>query len=255
MNASSESSLWADRSAYRQQVRLAAVQVAGLSANELSVAIAYEVEPFSGIPAAEAEVVWKEAASEDQAVRVFDVAIARRKRRSSAEAVASRLFPTLLVLGALAVVAMAVDGAVILRRTAVLRRSLSMREPLEAELGRLAGETRRIRAEAAALRERRAAAVRAQETCARLRAAYPEALQALARACGGRAVVTSLGAPGEPFALTIEAAASSSECAAETLVDLTKALEACGWSLEPGSIVSRSVGSTVAFSALARRRP
>lgn len=44
------------REVYRQRVRMPEVQVAGLSEAELQSALAYEVEPFSGIPSALAEI-------------------------------------------------------------------------------------------------------------------------------------------------------------------------------------------------------
>ena len=47
-----------DANAFRQQVRMAAVQVTGLRQDELAMALAYEVEPFSGVPAGDAEVAY-----------------------------------------------------------------------------------------------------------------------------------------------------------------------------------------------------
>ena len=96
-----------DESAFRQQVRMAAVQVAGLRPDELSAALAYEVEPFSGIPAAEAELAYTPVVYSDPAVRVFDVAVRRRKSR--ADKGGGRYLIPIIVVGIIALVIAGID--------------------------------------------------------------------------------------------------------------------------------------------------
>ena len=77
MSRKKTDSVMDDPSAFRQQVRMAAVQVTGLRPDELSTALAYEIEPFSGIPAAEAELAYSPVVDPDPTVSVYDVAVRR----------------------------------------------------------------------------------------------------------------------------------------------------------------------------------
>ena len=83
MSRKKTDSVMDDPSAFRQQVRIAAVQVTGLRPDELAAALAYEVEPLSGIPAAEAELAYSPVVDPDPTVRVYDVAVRRRKNRAA----------------------------------------------------------------------------------------------------------------------------------------------------------------------------
>ena len=52
---------------FRQRVNLPAAQVAGLAETELAAALAFECEPFSGIPRSEGEMAWRRLGGEGDA--------------------------------------------------------------------------------------------------------------------------------------------------------------------------------------------
>ena len=229
--------------AFHQQVRMASVQVTGLRPDELAMALAYEVEPFSGIPASEAEVTYVPAVDPDPAVRVFDVTVKRKKNRSATGG--ARFLVPLLVLGALALVLAAVDFFFTHQRLVALRKEVAVQANLEAQLDAVRRPTAAARAEAQALRERRETAARAQDEAARARSAYAEIMKAIAAAYGERAVLMTL--DGGPSALRIKGVAVTAAAAADVQVALTKSATKLGWRLMPGPIAVSTPGLTAEF--------
>ena len=249
MNESEQKRLFADRSAFRQRLKMAAVQVAGLQPDELARALAYEVEPFSGIPAAEAQLAFVPVEDPDPSVRVYDIAVTRR-RKGSASADGDRLarFLRPAVLAAvLILLGTGADFAWLSWRTSRLERACAVRAPLQRRLRQVASETRAAQDEAARLRSAREASAAAQEGFARLRGVFPELLQTLAGVCGGRAVVRELKSGETPFAVTVRAVAPGADAAAAVTVGIAKALAPRGWTAESGPLTARRDGSTAEF--------
>ena len=232
-----------DVNAFRQQVRMAAVQVTGLRPDELTMALAYEVEPFSGIPAAEAEVTYVPVVDADPAVRVYDVAVRRRKNRAGTSG--PRFLVPVFVLGMLALVLAAADFIFLQTRLRKLEGQVAVQTRLEAQLDAVRKPTAAARAEAHTLREQRETARRAQDEAARARAAYPAMLKAIATACGERAVLKTL--DGGPSALSVAGMAVTASAAADVQVELTAAVAELGWRLAPGPIGVRTPGLTAEF--------
>ena len=201
-----------DPSAFRQQVRIAAVQVTGLRPDELAAALAYEVEPLSGIPAAEAELDYTPVVDADPTVRVYDVAVRRRKGRAGTGG--SRFLLPLVILGILVLLVAGADFVRTSARLRALKKDVAAQGALQAQLD----------------------AVRS----------YAEILDTIASACGERAVLTSLG--GDAFAIRLSGVAVTADAAAETLVALTEAAAKQGWRVAPGPIAVRTPGLTAEFT-------
>ena len=243
MTRNGQSAAKSDANAFRQQVRMAAVQVTGLRPDELATALAYEVEPFSGIPAAEAEVTYVPVVDADPSVRVYDVAVRRKKSRSATGG--ARFLVPLLVIGALALVLAAADFVFMQRRLGALRKEVAVQTNLEAQLDAVRRPAAAARAEAQALRERRETAARAQDEAARARAAYADILKAIAAAYGERAVLMTL--DGGPAVLRVKGVAVTAAAAADVQVALTKSAIERGWRLTLGPIAVRTPGLTAEF--------
>ena len=232
-----------DPSAFRQQVRMAAVQVTGLRPDELSTALAYEIEPFSGIPAAEVELAYSPVVDPDPTVRVYDVAVRRKKNRAAKGG--ERYLLPLLILGILALVLAGVDFFFTSRRLDGLKKSVAEQAHLQSALDAVRTPAKAARNEARAIRERREAATRAQDAAAKARNAYADILEAIAEACGDRAVLSSL--DGGAFTLRLTGVAVTASGAADTLVALADAAAKRGWRLSTGPITVRTPGQTAEF--------
>lgn len=248
--ASRETDIFEDPKAFRQQVRLAAVQVAALGDAELSAALAYEVEPFSKIPAGEADVAWRENTTESTAaVKVYDVAVVRRRSRSSAKTNDGKKMLNAIV-GAVAILsaaAVAVDFHLVSSHRDELRRAVAAQTPLDEELRRLEELENGVRSEARRIREGREREEGAQRRVAALRSALPDALGCIAAVCGGRIVVREISSP-EPFIVDFRALAATPDGAAEILARLGDALPAKGWRMESGSLAANAAGTMAEFS-------
>lgn len=247
-------SLWNDAQAFRLEVRMARVQVASLGEEELASALAYEVEPFSKIPASEAEIVWREAGGHDASMLVFETVERRLGRRRVKETgdgkgkgAQDQLLKYALAIGAIVVLLIACDWAYLGWKVRTLGCAVAQQRPLDAEIKRIEAAARTVQAEAAELRGRREAAISAQDRVERLRAAFPSLMDAVAKVCGGKTVVRSF-ETADSFEIEMRAVASSAQAAAIVMADLAKAAEAIGWSLEPGTIVAAPNGATVEFS-------
>lgn len=235
--------------AFRQQVRLAAVQVAALGDAELATALAYELEPFSKIPAADADVAWRESAESNATVKVYDVAVLHRRagRRSNGQGGAKYLNAIVAAIALLTVAAVGVDYFILSSRKGELHREISAQMPLDVELRRLEDRERSLRNEARRIRERRVSEEAAQIRAGALRSAIPDALDAVAAVCGGKIVVKEISSP-SPFELEIRAVAVTAENAAAIMAQLGDAVSAKGWGLEPTQLAANSAGTMVDFS-------
>lgn len=231
-----------DDYAFHQQVRMAAVQVMGLRPEELAAALAYEVEPFSGIPANEAEITFTPVADPDPAIRVYDVSVRRRRAEGSRS---ERLLKPLLLAGAAALLLATADFAFTSRKLGALKRDVARRAELQRQLDAAIKPAAAMRSEAQKLRNSREAAARAQNDAARERATYAKMLSAIADACGERAVLKSL--DGNAASLRVKGSAVSATAAADVLVDLTAKASLFGWRLAPGSISVCTPGQTAGF--------
>ena len=233
-----------DPSAFRQQVRMAAVHVVGLKPTELEMALAYEVEPSSGVPAAEAEIAFRLLTDEDPTVRVYEVAVRRRLAKSASGA--ERYVRPLTIVGVILVALVAVDATHALWTRSRLMRDVAERERLDAKIRAVQREAKSARDEAQKVRARREAAAKAQDDVARYRAAWPELLEAIAESCGEKAVLTSLSADG-PFRVKMRATAVSPRAAADVMVALTAAAGKLKWRVTPGAAAASARGTTTTF--------
>jgi len=238
----------ASSGAFRQEVRLAALQVAGLRDEELAQALAYEVEPFSGIPAVEAEVRYRPLDESDPNLRAYEVVVRRRKQGTGTNGVLERFLWPMRIVAALVVVAVATDAILLHQRHQRLVREVAERRPLQQVLDRLNAEARSIRTETAGLRQKREDAVRAQDEAVRLRQAPCDLLHSISEKCGSRAVVTSIVAGEQPRSVMVSAVGLSAEAAAALMQDLGVCLEKKGWTLRPGMLTASETGASVRFA-------
>ena len=237
-----------DPTAFRQQVRMAAVQTEGLHPEELAAALAYEVEPFSGIAPDEAEVAYQEAEGGDPSVRVYEVAVRRRTRRTGARGDLSRYLKQAVWAGIALLALVALDFGVTAWRTARLDRVVARQSQLDAQVNGVRNATRQKQEEIRTIRESRQAAERAQDAAERLRAAYAEMLSEIATACETRAVVKSIG--GGARQIVLRAVALSTAAAAETMEALSLRATKRGWKLETGPIAVQGAGPLATFECV-----
>jgi hypothetical protein len=242
--------IFSDKSAFRREVALAAVQIEGLGDEELAGALAYEVEPFSSVPAAEAEVAWKEVAAPDPSVRVFDVAVIRRTAKKRCDAL-SRLFVPAVVLGAVILAAAGADYLHLRRKAGQIEESLAVRSPLQQELSSLSRRAGEANRRAQEIRARRESAAKAQDECARLRRAYLDFFESLS-VIGGKAVVKSVSPGDGPFTLSFVMAAADERSGGAALAALNGELARRGWTLEPGDMSGSGGGAMAVFNVKAR---
>lgn len=246
MNAKDSDKLFNDPDAFRQRVRMAAVQVAGLRPEELEAALAYEVEPFSGIPAAEAVVACRPVVEPDPSVRVYDVAVRRRGKTAAAGGL-ERLLKPAYALG-LALIALAVvDAGVLARRQAGLSARVAEQTRLDLRLQAIRGAAQARRSEALAVRQAREAAVAAQEAAARLRAAFPELLSVIGSSFSDKAVLKTMSSAAGARTVKLAAVSATSQDMAEALARLSERSAAKGWKLRTGSMAVQAAGKTVSF--------
>jgi len=243
MTRKNTASVMDDASAFRQQIRMAAVQVAGLRPEELSAALAYEVEPFSGIPAAEAELAYTPVVDSDPSVRVFDVVV-RRRKSGDAKGGAWYLVP-LVIVGVIALILAGVDFVFTSMRLNELKKTVAEQARLQSALDAVRNPAKAARAEARAVRERREAAARAQDEVAKARRAYADVMEAIAEACGDKAVLSSI--DGGAFELRLTGVAVTATAAADTLVALADAAAKRGWRMATGPIRVQTPGQTAEF--------
>ena len=227
---------------------MAAVQVSGLTPEELKSALAYEVEPFSGIPAAEAEIEYLPAVDPDPSVRVFEVTVRRRKRGHALAGGADRFLKPTIVFAVVVFAALAVDWFCVSRKDARLARETTARQRLDDELKSLRGKTAALQAQSEKLRGERAAAVKAQDDCALARETFPRFFGAIASAFADKAVLKSFGPGEKEFSLELNAVAVSAIAASETMAALGAVASRQGFAFAPGAITANPGATTVQFS-------
>lgn len=227
---------------------MASVQVAGLSSDELALALAYEVEPISGIPAGEAEVTYQALSDENPAVRVFDVTVRRRTSTRGAASGSTRALAAAYAFAALVILALIADALWLGLRDAQLHKLVNERRPLQTQLDRLRDETRKVQASADAIRAGREAAARAQDDAAVKRALHAELLGDLSRACGKGTVLTTIGCDEKAGVLKVRGIDVSGEAAAGMMQALAASVTTNGWQILPRETVESGSGATVSFS-------
>lgn len=278
--------VFASPACFRQRVVLPAVQVAGLSEDELKAALAFEVEPFSGIPAAACEMAWRAVEEPDPGRRAFEVvqirssdlasevarARAGGRRVTAVTAVPDdargerledlprvpvkgrglvRAHPVLLWAAACVLLAcgLAWDGLRIQGEVKSLRRDVAGRRGLQAEKERLESRAGDLRRQTEDLLRRRADERRAQVRAEVLRAAARELLESVPKACRDESVVRGIRAGAEPSELVLSGVALSAEAATRTVARITEALAGrkSGWSVHPGAVGEQAAGETCVF--------
>lgn len=247
-----KNAIFSDKNAFRRKVSLALVQVEGLAEEELATALAYELEPYSMIPAADAAVAWRDEESPDRAMRVFDVAVVRRKPAGASSAAAGKWMKPLAAAAVVAIAAMACDYARLASRAGALEESLAARAPLQAELDSISARTAALKREASSIRSARERAAAADMECAGLRAAYPAFFDALSVAVG-RVVVGNIAKGAEEFSLALTLAAADGKTGSEAVCDLAREASSRGWEFSLGDITA-SDGGLARFDAAARLR-
>lgn len=252
MANSNDNRIWEDPKAYRQQVSLAAVQAAALSGDDLALALAYEVEPFSKIPAPEAQVAWREIEAADKALRTFEVAVVRRGGAGAKSA--NRAFSNLLLAAPAVLIALALacDALIINSQLKENDKMLATRRPLDAQIRRVERQTLDARNAADAIRSKREAFAAAQTRSAELRSAYLEIMDAIAETCAGRIVVKEF-ASTAPFSLSMTSIAGDAQQAADAMAFLASAASSRSWRLEPGEIAASAKGTTASFTCTLAR--
>lgn len=271
--------------AFRQRVNLPAAQVSGLSDAELASALAFEVEPFSGIPHAESRIAWKRVNAADAARAVFDVvqirtrdlveevAKAKKAKRNVLAVTAppesaagetvedlpwvpvkagggiSLKLPLLGALAALlALLAMGWHGMSLRTERRRLEAEVAVQLRLQGEKNALESQLSALRRQIDGLRERRMEAERAQQNAEVLRSAWRVLLEAVPRACRDESVLKSVKATGA-YSAQLTGLSLSTEAATRTFVRLSEELKPpkSGWRLSPGAVNSPAGGGTVTF--------
>jgi len=246
MNAKDSEKLLNDASAFRQRVRMAAVQVTGLRPEELEAALAYEVEPFSGIPASEAEVAYRPVVEADPSVRVYDVAVRRRGKVASAGGLERFLKPAYIMAVVLLVLAGG-DAAWLAYKSSTLQKSVSVQSRLDAQLQTIRAAARTKNDEAQSIRASREAAVKAQDDVACRRALFPELMSVIGLSFSDQAVLKSLTTGEGAQSVRLSAMSATSQAAADALARLTKNAAVKGWRVKTGGMSQHTLGTTVAF--------
>lgn len=233
-----------DPSAFRRQVRMSAVQTAGLARHEIEMALAYEVEPVSGIPASEAEVAFRLLATDDPTVCVYEVSVRRRSRGKTSSG--GRAVRILAAAGIAVLCAVAVDAVLMFRSHSALGRELECRKRLDEGVRKVVRAERAARAAAERLRASRRAAAEAQGKAAAMRSAWHGILGEIASSCGGKAVLTEISSDA-PFRARIKAVAVSPQAAADVMAALSSGAGGLKWRVVPGSTVAGADDATAVF--------
>lgn len=283
---SKTSGVLATPACFRQRVNLPAAQVAGLAEAELATALAFEIEPFSGVPRAEGELAWRACPDPDAARRVFDVVQIRRTdlaaavdqaRREGRRVTAITAVPDeargeraedlpcipvrgkgvlkthpYLLWSAVCLLAagfFAAEGVRLAAEVGRLRRDVAERRGLQSEKESLEAKAAGLRRQAAEIRGRRAEEAKAQARAGMLRAAGRILLEAVPGACGDDSVVRAIGPGEDVFDLRLSGVSLSPETATRTVSRLTAALAAprSGWTVKPGTVAVQTTGGACVF--------
>ncbi|MBO5642908.1 MAG: hypothetical protein J6S51_02765 [Kiritimatiellae bacterium] len=233
-------------SVYRQRVSMAALQVDGLSKSEIASALAYEVEPFSGIAGSQAEVSFETVLSDDPSVRIFDVTVTR-KSKSSKNFDAKKLIKIASILSALLVVVIGADFFLLSRKIKTLSSSIEVRRPIDAKLRSLESKISNNNAEASRLEASCKAVESARASIAAKRKAYSALMEEVASGCAGQMVVKAFNSNG-PFSVELEGSSMSVESCTASMLSLTRAACHAQWKASPGRMNADHTGSVISFS-------
>ena len=269
---------------FRQRVSLPVAQVAGLSESELATALAFEIEPFSGIPQAEGELAWQPLEENATGRRGFDVVQIRKTDLAEAVAQAratgrkvtavtappeeargettdnlphirvparsvlmSHPYLIWTAICLLVAACLGYEGLQLRSETAELRQEVEARRTLQTEKNSLEAKAARLRREADDLRRQHEETAQAQERIARLRGAGRRLLEAVPEAYRDTSVVRGIHSTEDGLDLTLAGVALSPEAAAHTLTRLTQTLEGSGWQVKPGAVGTRATGDSCIF--------
>jgi hypothetical protein len=273
-------------SCFRQQVNLPLTQVAGLSDTEIASALAFEIEPFSGISRAEGEMAWRLKSDASSNRRIYDViqirksdlarVVARAKSEkkkikgitaspdfSAGETLEEmpfveiskkkiRLSPMTIWLAFCGVFFIALLGewAIINSENKRLKQEIGEREILQVRKNSLEAKERSIRNEIENIKAMRAEEISSQDKVASLRSSWRILLDAVSSACGDESVICSISKKDGPLKASLEGVALSPEAASLMLRRLTEKLNSqkSKWHVLPGEIGSVSSGGTVKFT-------
>lgn len=269
---------------FRQSVRLPRAQMAGLSDADRRKALAFEVEPFSGIAAADGELAFAERSSDDPSYSAWDVvqapsvllaALAATAKAAGVVPVGVTALPedddpesalespfvadrrenpilgnpirTGAVVLAVCAAVCAADFAVLKVRTKALEPVVSEQMVLENRRGLMQQDVQRLRDEAQRLRAARESQAAAVRGAAAKREAWTKLLGGVTQVCGESALLRSVSsdAPGHA---TLEALCLTAQEAGETLSRLTRTLGPLGWRVKPGALSETMQGGSVRFS-------
>lgn len=271
---------------FRQRITLPRQQVKDLSREELATALAFEVEPFSGIPRAESELAWRTVDNGDPERTVFDIVQIRKQDLVSILEDAKRAKKTVRavtavpaeepnperiedlpwivpgtqhgravkygVLYALLCVLLGAgilcDGFSLARCRNELLPVVERQRVLQAEKDALTRKLQETQKEIADLRTQRTEREQAMRSAEVFRAAWHRLLEVTPRACGGDALVRSITPNESAFSATIQAIGVSPKDAVQVFVRLSRELAPLGWQLTPGAITVQTPATTVSFS-------
>lgn len=231
---------------YRQRVTMAALQVDGLSQVEIARALAYEVEPFSGILGDEADVSFEVVASHDSQVRIFDVTV-KRKTQSAKGIDCKKALRAAAFVWVVLFVAIAADFLVLSGQIKSLSASVEARRPIDARLRTINSKISENNLQASRLEANCKAAENARSSVAAKRAAYCALMEEVASGCAGQMVVKAFNSDG-PFSVEMQGSSTSVESCTQALLDLTRAAARASWLVSPGRMSADETGSVISFS-------
>ncbi|MGN0852237.1 MAG: hypothetical protein ACI4Q3_02545 [Kiritimatiellia bacterium] len=271
---------------FRQRVNLPAAQVADLSADELAAALAFEIEPFSGISRFDGSMAWKLVGGVETSRRVYDVVQIRKSdlvravqegRKAGRPVRAVTAVPEsaagetldmlpwidarggggpgvggrqvlIAVLVVLLFGGLAWDAWSLAARERELAGEVGVRRGLQAEKDRLSQKLANVRQDTQRVRTARLAHARIQQNVDTLRVAWQMLLAAIPAACQDDAVVKSVKATGA-FAAELSGVALSADAAGRVCVRLAEALKApkSAWHVRPVRVGAAASGGTAAF--------
>ncbi len=265
---------------FRQRVNLPAAQVRGLADAELATALVFEVEPFSGIAAADGEVAWRRLDDGSGSRAQFDVvqmrrsdmvaemARARREHRrvlaftavpDAAAGESAGDLPSIPVcrggktsrmvwiwgLGIIVLLAaLCFDAWDLAGDGRRLEREIAARRVLQRERDALLARIDNAVREAQQLRMKRADLMRAGQNVEVLRDAWHKLFAAIPVACADECVVKGVKADG-PYSCRLTGMALTPSSAARTLVRLAEELRPprSVWTLRPGRMTETVSGA------------
>ena len=271
---------------FRQQVNLPSSQVANLSDAELASALAFEIEPFSGIPHSQGEIAWRIKSDGGSTRKIFDVVqirktdfasiLARAKsEKKKVKGVTARFDDSLgetldempvicpakktikfnkltlwLLLCVVVFFSLAGEVMQIQSQNKILKAELGVREMLQAKKLSYEAKERSIRSEIEDIKTTREMEIKIQEKASSLRSSWRVLLDAISNACKDECVIRKIEKSDRPFAARLEGVALSPEAASRTMSRLTEKLksEKNGWKLLPGEIGSANSGRAAIFT-------